>query len=58
MGIGVIVVGLWAQPAMPKVKAAPTQNKLIKLEVFIISKCFGKTAAHLAQAGCEQFPEI
>ncbi len=58
-GIWVIpLLGLWTQPAVPRIKAAPTKQILTKLEVFIVSKWFGKAAAHLAQAGCEQLPEI
>ena len=57
-GIGVSAVPWWAQPAEPRIKAAPTKQILTKLEVFIVSKLFGKAAAHLAQAGCEQLPEI
>jgi hypothetical protein len=58
LGMGVSPVPWWAQPAEPRIKAAPTKQILTKFEVFIVSKLFGEAAAHLAQAGCEQLPDI
>jgi hypothetical protein len=58
LGISVVSTGPCWQPVEPRVKAAPTKTILTRLEVFIVKKLFGEAAAYLAQAGCEQLPDI